>query len=213
MREMGPNFSASPYRRSRHPAIINPEVLEQSATYCKIRSLVQKRFPSFRVGYSIANLYRDGKDWTEMHRDHFSSSGRGDGKKETGEEGGTDVDESAAHDLDVDGQERNRGNTKRSTHHEPAHSASDQKNDTGKEKTKQDHNVTIGVSFGATRSLAFKHLKTGREFSFEQHDGDLFAFTTPVNSTFQHSIPLERQVTDPRISLIFWGRVKDEKLI
>ena len=77
------------------------------------------------------------------------------------------------------------------------------------------HNVTIGVSFGATRLLSLRHLQSGAEFGFEQHDGDLFAFTTPVNSAFQHGILADRIRGGARISVIFWGRVSaaGERLI
>lgn len=77
------------------------------------------------------------------------------------------------------------------------------------------HNVTIGVSLGGVRNLVFHHLKSGAEFRFPQYDGDLFAFTTPVNSTFQHGILKERVPPQEgaRISVIFWGRVDGEKLL
>merc|ERR1719436_2047485 len=71
------------------------------------------------------------------------------------------------------------------------------------------HNVTIGASFGAARELRFRHLETGLEFSFPQGNGDVFAFTEPVNSAFQHCIPRRAPAASvgPRISVILWGRV------
>jgi len=69
------------------------------------------------------------------------------------------------------------------------------------------HDVTVGVSFGAERELRFKHLETGLEFGFPQRNGDVFAFTTPVNTAFQHCIPQKFPLssTGPRISVILWG--------
>eukprot|EP00398_MALV-I-01_sp_L67-1_P000066 gene66-539_t len=78
----------------------------------------------------------------------------------------------------------------------------------------KDHHCTIGVSFGGDRDLRFKHLKTEFEFSFPQGNGDVFAFTSAVNSQFQHAIPqvLPKHRASPRISLIFWGHVPNESL-
>ncbi|CAD7975795.1 unnamed protein product [Amoebophrya sp. A25] len=198
MRELGPLFQDSPFRRSRHPAVVDPKLLEEhSPTYVFIRDeLVRKRFPSLRVGYSIANLYRSGKDSTDMHRDHFS-------KAEDKDKVALSVGEESS--VSVGEESRNTDSTN-TTKRKEARPVPNKQQD-------EDHNVTIGISLGATRTLAFKHLKTGRSFSFPQNDGDLFAFTTPVNSAFQHAIPLEPHVAGPRISLIFWGRVEDEKLM
>merc|ERR1711862_1075497 len=89
-------------------------------------------------GYSIVNLYTNGSDWTEYHRDNF----------------------------------RAEGNRMTASGEAPC-----------------PHNVTVGASFGDARELRFKHLETGMEFGFPQNNGDVFAFTEPVNSAFQHCIP------------------------
>ncbi|CAD7951392.1 unnamed protein product [Amoebophrya sp. A120] len=385
--ELGPKFEKSVYRRSKHPAIVDPVLLKESECYREVLSAVQHRFPSFRLGYSIANLYRNGTDWTDMHRDKFQASGRTEKAvgvaveeqdfvgarkrvdeeqevgntirnneavpvrassaeplllrsevedaggaaaatrttsttgsvllaggeathlsdavpvpaKRTGRKTGaapaaaivssapatpssteagederrpedarpdnpstspagdrideqtdaqssrilfaapqneTDIEQQVDHlylietllldegDLRVDGgadtakklpspQEPGEGLSSRGTTaiEQRPQQAAQQATRKHQQSVAEDHNVTIGVSFGATRTLAFKHLKTSREFSFPQHDGDLFAFTTPVNSVFQHSIPIEKNVYGSRISLIFWGRVQDEKLM
>ena len=77
--------------------------------------------------------------------------------------------------------------------------------------------MTVGLSLGGARSLVFHHLKSDAEFSFLQEDGDLFAFTTSVNSAFQHGSLKERTASlldgGPRISVVFWGRVDQERLL
>merc|ERR1712091_679050 len=77
------------------------------------------------------------------------------------------------------------------------------------------HNVTVGASFGAGRELRFKHLETGLEFGFPQGNGDVFAFTEPVNSAFQHCIPkkLPAALAGPRISVILWGRTESHGIL
>jgi hypothetical protein len=49
--------------------------------------------------------------------------------------------------------------------------------------------------------------RTGLEFAFPQSNGDVFAFTEPVNSAFQHCIPRGDRRSRPRISVILWGRL------
>jgi len=169
--EVGNQFESSVYRRSKHPAILEFEILKRSATYMHIRNKVKERFSGLEIGYSILNLYRDANDLTEFHQDNFMADGNR--QYEDGED---------QHDEAVQQQKRLA------------------------------HNCTIGVSLGGTRTLLFRHLQSGREFRFPQGDGDLFAFTTPVNSTFQHAIPQER-ATAPRMSIIFWGRMPSVKLL
>ena len=66
-------------------------------------------------------------------------------------------------------------------------------------------NITVGVSFGASRLLVFEHIDTQQRFNFPQENGDCFAFTKEVNSTFRHAIPKQAGATG-RISVIFWGK-------
>eukprot|EP00913_Durusdinium_trenchii_P021173 g19894.t1 len=65
--ELSP-WSASPYRRSRHPACVDEQILLRSPTYRQIVAELRRIF-GVTVGYSIVNLYADGNDWTEYHRD------------------------------------------------------------------------------------------------------------------------------------------------
>lgn len=66
--------------------------------------------------------------------------------------------------------------------------------------------VTIGLSLGATRDLAFHHVETGQEFRATQRNGDVFAFDKPFNSCFKHSVPpARRQAPGMRMSLIVWA--------
>ena len=89
--------------------------------------------------------------------------------------------------------------------------------------------MTIGASFGFERNLDFLHVgetgfvrshrleeRTGhhykgnkQRFSIPQLNGDVFAFTSTMNRTFMHSVPI---VTDrkcgPRYSIIIWGKLK-----
>ena len=65
---------------------------------------------------------------------------------------------------------------------------------------------TMGVSFGASRQLDFKHESTGKMFSFPQNNGDIFAFDSNVNKLFKHGIPKDSKVENDRISIICWGK-------
>mmetsp|Transcript_92366 Transcript_92366/g.214642 ORF Transcript_92366/g.214642 Transcript_92366/m.214642 type:complete len:114 (+) Transcript_92366:365-706(+) len=71
------------------------------------------------------------------------------------------------------------------------------------------NNITVGASFGATRSLTFKHHATGDEVSFAQHNGDIFAFDDFVDSNYMHGLyPVKGQDLGPRVSVIIMGRRK-----
>ncbi|CAE6954835.1 unnamed protein product [Symbiodinium sp. CCMP2592] len=80
-------------------------------------------------------------------------------------------------------------------------------------------NMTIGASFGEERALVFEHRETKEQFSFPQHNGDVFAFTDSVNRQFVHGVPRERRArsmgacghSHGRISVIVWGR-RDQEL-
>ncbi|CAE8638912.1 unnamed protein product, partial [Polarella glacialis] len=69
-------------------------------------------------------------------------------------------------------------------------------------------NCTVGISFGASRELAFRHSTTGELIYFPQTNGMLFFFGRDVNLRYQHGInalPAERQDGKGRISIILWG--------
>merc|ERR1712008_635540 len=143
---------------------LHADRLLSSSTYRHVVAVLQQVF-CMRVAYSIVNLYANGHDWTEYHRDKY----RVDGNRLNAT--GTAADAGAA--------------------------------------VAEPHNVTVGASFGAERELRFKHLQTSVEFGFPQLNGDVFAFTEPVNSAFQHSVPrcATAAAAGPRISLILWGRI------
>eukprot|EP00927_Polykrikos_kofoidii_P084447 TRINITY_DN8899_c0_g1_i1.p1 TRINITY_DN8899_c0_g1~~TRINITY_DN8899_c0_g1_i1.p1 ORF type:complete len:693 (-),score=116.41 TRINITY_DN8899_c0_g1_i1:392-2470(-) len=69
-------------------------------------------------------------------------------------------------------------------------------------------NCTIGISFGASRELAFRHAKTGELLYFPQKNGMLFYFGRDANIIWQHGInalPENEQDGKGRISIILWG--------
>jgi len=71
-------------------------------------------------------------------------------------------------------------------------------------------NVTAGASFGACRTLTFRHAAAGREFGFPQANGDIFAFDTKTDLEFMHGIYHEKRRCGPRISVIMVGRKRAE---
>ena len=81
----------------------------------------------------------------------------------------------------------------------------------------KNQNITVGVSFGATRELSFLHAKTGDRIYFPQTNGMLFSFGRDVNINFKHGVNAlapEEQDGKGRISIILWGlapNVIDEK--
>lgn len=67
-------------------------------------------------------------------------------------------------------------------------------------------NMTIGISFGSTRNLCFLHPDSQVKFSIPQRSGDVFAFTTLVNSKFKHGVPkMNKKSVGPRFSVIVFG--------
>lgn len=74
----------------------------------------------------------------------------------------------------------------------------------GSEQIRED--FTMGVSFGTSRQLDFKHEKSGCVFSFPQNNGDVFAFDSNVNKLFLHGVPKAPTVEGDRISCICWGK-------
>jgi hypothetical protein len=72
----------------------------------------------------------------------------------------------------------------------------------------QTQNCTIGISFGDSRDLAFRHAKTGELLYFPQKNGMLFYFGRDANIVWQHGInalPEKEQGGKGRISIILWG--------
>ena len=71
-------------------------------------------------------------------------------------------------------------------------------------------NLTVGISFGAERDIAFEHDKSKTVISFPLHNGNVFSFGREVNVNWKHGIPQippEKQHTKGRISIIAWGYI------
>lgn len=76
------------------------------------------------------------------------------------------------------------------------------------ERRAKTQNTTIGISFGASRELAFRHAKSGELIYFPQRNGMLFYFGRDANIVWQHGInalPSAEQDAKGRISIILWG--------
>lgn len=72
----------------------------------------------------------------------------------------------------------------------------------------RNQNITVGVSFGSTRELAFLSTKTGEKIYFPQTNGMLFSFGRDVNINWKHGVnALSEQEKEEkgRISIILWG--------
>lgn len=79
-------------------------------------------------------------------------------------------------------------------------------------------NLTIGVSFGAERDIAFEHADNRCTLAFPLIDGSVFGFCKEINCEWRHGIPQlhpdrRREIKDKkkdegRISIIAWGYAK-----
>lgn len=82
-------------------------------------------------------------------------------------------------------------------------------------KKAKTQNFTVGVSFGASRDIAFEHATTRTVTSIPLPNGTTYGFARDVNIIWRHGIP---QLTDKsinefkgdqgRISIIIWGSSK-----
>ena len=75
-------------------------------------------------------------------------------------------------------------------------------------KRARNQNCTVGISFGASRELAFRHAKNGDLVYFPQTNGMLYFFGRDVNIRWQHGVnalPQAQQDGKGRISIILWG--------
>jgi len=84
------------------------------------------------------------------------------------------------------------------TYHKDSHAYS--------EKLQIYEDYTFGISLGGKRILSFKHEQSGNILSFPQNNGDVFAFDTHVNQKFLHGVPKVAYQSEPRISVIVWGK-------
>lgn len=77
------------------------------------------------------------------------------------------------------------------------------------EKKAKTQNLTVGVSFGETRSVEFEHAKTKTRVNIDLPDGYTYTFSKDVNIEWRHGIPpLPLNKLDGkkgRISIIAWG--------
>jgi len=76
-----------------------------------------------------------------------------------------------------------------------------------KEHMKKIQNITVSVSFGATRSVAFQNAKNLSSLSIPLMDGTIYSFGQRVNIEYKHGILKEESSVGPRISVILWGWV------
>jgi hypothetical protein len=91
-------------------------------------------------------------------------------------------------------------------------------------KKAQTQNLTVGVSFGYTRSIEFEHAVTRSRVSFPLPNGTIYGFGKQVNIDWRHGIPPIRPETielvessipknqTGRISIILWGKSNQTKL-
>jgi len=74
-------------------------------------------------------------------------------------------------------------------------------------------NMTIGVSFGQTRSACFEHAKTKTTVELPLSNGSVYGFGSKLNMEWRHGILQETEKNNNgRISIILWGWV-DEKQV
>lgn len=78
-------------------------------------------------------------------------------------------------------------------------------------------NVTIGVSFGRTRSACFEHSKTKTTVEVSLSNGTVYGFGSKLNMDWRHGIlqlnKEEREENDNgRISIILWGYVNEKQV-
>jgi hypothetical protein len=68
-------------------------------------------------------------------------------------------------------------------------------------------NFTVGVSFGATRTVSFQHAKTRTVVDFPLINGMTYCFSKDTNIEWRHGIPLAKDTIGDsgRISIIAWG--------
>lgn len=63
--------------------------------------------------------------------------------------------------------------------------------------------LIASLSFGDSRLLRFKHLKTGQKLDLELHHGDLLIMAGELQHYWRHELPKTRKAKQPRINLTF----------
>ena len=75
------------------------------------------------------------------------------------------------------------------------------------EKKAKTQNLTVGVTFGATRTASFQHAKTKTRIDVPLSNGSVYTFAKQVNIDWMHGIIQEHQNKKrDRISIILWGK-------
>jgi hypothetical protein len=75
-------------------------------------------------------------------------------------------------------------------------------------------NFTVGISFGATRDIAFQHSKTNSSISIPLDNCTAYAFSKKINVDWKHGVPQvepNKAFKEGRISIIAWGKVNLEE--
>jgi len=76
----------------------------------------------------------------------------------------------------------------------------------------RNQNITVGISFGGERELAFIHADTGLRAYFPQSNGMMFSFGRDTNIKWKHGVNAvkESEYTGKgRISIVLWGKVRN----
>jgi len=79
-----------------------------------------------------------------------------------------------------------------------------------KEHIAKNQNFTVGVSFGATRNVAFEHVKSKTVISIPLVNCTAYAFAKNINIEWKHGIPQihpDKAFNNGRISIIAWGKI------
>jgi hypothetical protein len=83
-----------------------------------------------------------------------------------------------------------------------------------KEHIAEVQNFTVGISFGATRDIAFQHAKTNTSISIPLENCTAYAFSKKINVDWKHGVPQvepNKAFKEGRISIIAWGKVNLEE--
>ena len=75
------------------------------------------------------------------------------------------------------------------------------------EKKSKTQNFTVGITFGATRTVSFQHAKSKNRLDIPLFDGSVYTFARKVNIEWMHGIVQEAEIKkEGRISIILWGK-------
>ena len=81
-----------------------------------------------------------------------------------------------------------------------------------KTKKSKTQNLTVGISFGKERDIAFQHASSKNTVFIPVPDGSTYAFGKDINTIWRHGIPPRKgskeiigEKPEGRISVIAWG--------